>query len=85
MIFCAHCGELIEGPTRTEGLHDECAFRLAAGSLGHLQRICSCYVPGSIVGDPPGMTARQAAQAALEHYRKQAVQPLQTYVHKHRN
>jgi hypothetical protein len=34
--------------------------------VAHILRRCSCYSPGSELGDPPGFTKRQAAKAALD-------------------
>lgn len=47
-------------------MHQECAYRAVAGSLGHISRQCGCYVPGSQERDPEGMTVREAAKAAWE-------------------
>jgi hypothetical protein len=49
-------------------MHRECGFRQVGGSVAHLSGFCSCFVPGSNAGDPPGMTKRQAARAALDLY-----------------
>lgn len=46
-------------------VHYECAFRSIMGSVAHIQRRCSCFVAGSEAEDPPGMTRRQAALAAV--------------------
>lgn len=45
-------------------LHRECFFRSLFGSVGHQKKTCSCY--GGEEDDPPGMSKRQAALAALE-------------------
>lgn len=81
IIVCLWCGEVFTGDElanaqaiayftaeghRTRYFHHECGFRTAMGSLAHMQRRCSCY--GGSEDDPPGMTKRQAAQAALEAY-----------------
>lgn len=70
---CAHCGEEIKegerAPVFGSDLHHECSFRLAIGSVGHIRGKCECY--GGNEGDPPDMTLRQAAQAALETFREQ--------------
>lgn len=67
---CDYCGEKILPGERalTEGsnFHHECLFRAGAGSLGHLQKRCSCH--GGTEEDPPGLTRRQAAAAALAYY-----------------
>ncbi len=65
---CHWCEEPVtdaDPPVNASGsLHRECAYRAACGSLAHLMRKCSCYVPGSQEGDPEGMTKREAARAA---------------------
>ena len=43
--------------------HQECLLREVIGSVGHLQKLCSCY--GGEMEDPPGMTKREAAKAAV--------------------
>jgi len=80
---CTWCGEEVldgEGLTidviTTTGieprwLHDECDARSVIGSLAHVERRCSCYVAGSDEGDPPDMTTREAAQAALAAWLRQ--------------
>ena len=70
MNICQYCGEPIlpeeEGHSpRVPGHHRECAFRAVGGSVAHIERRCSCFVPGSTENDPPGMTLRQAAEAAI--------------------
>ncbi len=69
---CLRCHEPILSTDRVDDsgrdLHYECAARMAVGSLAHVQCRCSCYVPGADEHDPPGMTRRQAAKAALDAY-----------------
>lgn len=48
-------------------LHEDCAIRLFTGSVGHQLKKCSCY--GGSEEDPIGLTARQAAKKAAEHFR----------------
>jgi len=74
---CAHCTEpILEGEERmpfNAGLvlmHRNCGLRGIIGSLAHLQGRCSCFVPGSTAGDPEGMTLRQAADAAVEEWKR---------------
>jgi hypothetical protein len=68
---CAWCEEVITekdqgvANPREAPFHIECFMRTMLGSLAHLQKKCSCYVPGSTAGDPPEMSKRQAALAAL--------------------
>jgi hypothetical protein len=52
-----------------EPLHLECHMRSSIGSVGHLQRRCSCY--GGHEGDPRGMSKREAARAAYWLFLKQ--------------
>lgn len=69
MTACKRCGEGFAPGDRTRTMgnaryHLECAFRVVVGSVGHILRRCPCY--GGTEDDPPGMTKRQAAQAAFE-------------------
>jgi hypothetical protein len=70
MKKCFYCDEGVEpnGGTRVGGhhAHVECALRSVVGSLGHLQKKCSCY--GGTEEDPPEMTRREAAKAASDYY-----------------
>lgn len=70
-MTCVWCGEPMADTvagmaiqTNMAAMHTECAYRAVAGSVAHLEKRCSCYVPGSEEGDPPGMTKREAASAA---------------------
>lgn len=51
--------------------HDDCRFRQFIGSLAHLRHECSCFVKGSTCTDPPEMTLREAASAAVAEWRRQ--------------
>lgn len=66
-MMCEYCGEPISESERNEqpDYHRECAFRTIAGSVAHIERRCGCYVRGSVENDDPGLTKREAAQAAL--------------------
>jgi hypothetical protein len=46
-------------------MHVECLLRLTIGSVAHIERRCGCYVAGSTESDPPHMTLREAARAAM--------------------
>jgi len=73
MNNCIYCHEPIHIDDRTLGQppsHMECGLRMALGSVAHVRRRCGCYVPGSTEEDPPGMTRRQAAKAAVEAMRE---------------
>jgi hypothetical protein len=48
--------------------HLNCFMRQTIGSVAHQLKQCRCYVPGSTEEDPPGMTKRQAADAAVAVY-----------------
>jgi hypothetical protein len=49
-----------------QAIHIECGLRSAIGSVGHQRRLCSCH--GGDQEDPPGMTRREAARAAMEYF-----------------
>lgn len=76
-MACRHCGErfaegdmgmIDEGGT---ALHYECSMRLVIGSVGHQHKTCFCY--GGDHEDPPGMTKREAARAALRLFEQSAL------------
>jgi len=72
---CEHCGEEVLASQRSSSfinqwVHHECGFRMIIGSVAHVEGRCSCYMPGSCETDPPGLTPRQAAQAALDAWHK---------------
>jgi len=79
---CFLCDEAIGPDDQTEDVnlagtglvpvHFECSARGAIGSVGHQKKRCSCY--GGTEDDPPGMTKRQAARAALDHFRNGGLQ-----------
>jgi hypothetical protein len=68
---CFHCGETVlpvddrvacaNGPVA----HRNCFLRGVIGSVAHLLQKCRCFVPGSTLCDPEGMSRRQAADAAV--------------------
>lgn len=70
-MTCQWCGEPLEDYERhplfdKEPMHYVCFFRSVAGSVAHIEGRCSCCIVGSEEGDPPGMSKREAAQAAFE-------------------
>ena len=77
--ICQHCGEGIDpGDDRpvpvvnAEGIftahrHWQCALRAITGGLNHLRGLCSCC-GGTEPPDPPEMTLREAAIAAVDHW-----------------
>lgn len=72
---CFYCHEPVlpgeeSGIVTNAASHRECAFRSVAGSLAHMERRCGCFVPGSEEGDPPGLTLRQGARAALDAFKR---------------
>lgn len=70
--LCAWCVEP-KDPNLPGSMHPECTFRAVCGSVAHIEGRCSCFVPGSTETDPPGMTKRQAARAAVEARRRRHV------------
>lgn len=74
-MTCAWCDEPVSPlglhpAFQGEPMHIECGFRSACGSVAHIEHRCGCYVPGSEEGDPPGMTKRQAARAAMDAFKR---------------
>lgn len=67
--LCEWCGESVlpdeQQVSFTQPMHRECGFRSVAGSVGHILRRCSCCSKESNLGDPPGLTQREAARAAF--------------------
>lgn len=49
--------------------HQECMLRQVVGSVGHQKHLCSCDGGPGLMDDPPGMTLREAARAALRLFR----------------
>jgi hypothetical protein len=77
MRTCVWCTEPIEAGERCWRFangplaHRVCALRQVIGSVAHLERRCSCYVPGADEGDPEGLTRREAAGAAVTAWMRQ--------------
>jgi len=70
LMNCVWCDEPI-GPGEISNLrntHRECALRMIRGSVAHIERRCGCFVEGSRLGDPPGVSKREAARAAAEAF-----------------
>lgn len=69
---CAYCGEPLHaarhGIMTASGLsyHRECFHRLCFGSIAHHMGECSCFIPGSTLTDPPGLSLHEAALLAFE-------------------
>lgn len=69
---CQHCGEpILLSEDFCHSVHRECAARMVIGSVAHIERRCGCYVSGSMEGDPPEATRREAARAALNAWQRQ--------------
>jgi hypothetical protein len=72
---CAWCGEpvvpgefgvvmpYLGGDVQEVAIHRECHLRQVLGSVGHQKGKCACFGGGE--DDPPGMTRRDAARAAV--------------------
>jgi hypothetical protein len=75
MSVCMWCGEPVTetdecAPIAGGQMHRECGIRMILGSVAHLDRRCSCFRKGDNCedgepGDPPGMSRREAARAAV--------------------
>lgn len=68
---CLYCAEMIlpwELAPMEQPHHRECALRCVIGSVAHLKGECSCVDTRSEEGDPPDMTKREAARAAVILY-----------------
>ena len=75
-VPCGYCEEAVTAEDRgctipdADGgelpYHFECHIRLAIGSVAHQRGQCSCS--GGRDHDPPGLTRRQAARAALDYW-----------------
>lgn len=72
---CARCGEYIRSsddgfavPVMGEPLlaayHRACFLRGIVGSVAHQKKLCACF--GGAGEDDPGLTPRQAAEAAVK-------------------
>lgn len=62
----------IPGTGLPQAYHRECFRRAMLGSIAHLERRCSCSVPGATETDPPGISKREAARLVerwVEHNR----------------
>lgn len=75
MNRCTYCDEpVLPGEQHLsfhgEPMHQECGFRSVVGSVAHVLKRCHCYKLGSKLNDPPGMTKREAARAALNLFRQ---------------
>ena len=84
-VACGHCGEAIaaddeRSPMGGVPLHYECGVRIAVGSIAHLERRCSCFVPGSRASDPDDVSPRQAARLVVFAVRQRQPQPGESLV-----
>ena len=73
---CEYCCEPIgkndSGLVYDDGspIHRNCHLRQVIGPVAHIELRCGCFVKGSTEADPPGMTRRQAADAAVEAFER---------------
>lgn len=56
--------------TDTVAEHRECFLRGIFGSVGHQRGLCTCNGGPGTMDDPPGMTAREAARAAVKEFER---------------
>ncbi len=47
--------------------HRECLFRVVSGGANHVKGLCGCH-GGTEPPDPPGLSRRDAARAALSEF-----------------
>lgn len=59
-----------EDGARAVAEHRECFLRAIFGSVGHQRGLCICNGGPGVMDDPPGMTAREAARAAVEEWER---------------
>lgn len=73
---CLWCAEPVS-PEETDPVclfyHRECQLRSTLGSVGHQLRRCPCY--GGDLEDPPELSKRDAARAAVLLHRALAGRP----------
>lgn len=71
---CVHCHEPLQAGDDLVAmgealLHRECAVRMVVGGVNHQNGTCSCC-GGDQQPDPPNLTTREAARAALAYFRR---------------
>lgn len=71
---CLHCEEAIDAdaegmimPPAMRPIHRECLLRTVLGSVGHQKKTCHCH--GGTEEDPPGLSKRDAARAAVAYWK----------------
>lgn len=73
-LYCNWCAEPMSPAITQVGevldMHPECKIRSFIGGVNHLQRLCACF-GGHLPSDPPGMTTREAALAAVAYWKAQ--------------
>ena len=73
---CNWCEEKIEaqdnGVVYSHGpvAHRNCFLRQINGSVAHVLKMCSCYVPGASEDDPPELTKRESANLVVDILRE---------------
>jgi hypothetical protein len=80
LLECPYCeepivaGDLVHGISMIEtggayfaSVHQECFLRQIIGGVNHLKRHCICC-GGSEPPDPPGLSRREAARAAVRYW-----------------
>jgi hypothetical protein len=74
ILRCPYCDEPNDAPNEhmphMRAHHRECILRMALGSAAHIEERCSCYVPGSIEGDAPGLSLREGARLAVAAWKQ---------------
>lgn len=72
---CFRCGEPVLPTDKRHyymnvpaPVHQACFMRPIIGSVAHIEKRCSCFVPGADENDDPALSIRQAAEAALARW-----------------
>jgi hypothetical protein len=75
--ICAYCTEAITAEDSgvvyddlVSTLHLECHLRGVYGSVAHIEGRCGCFVRGSTEHDPPGLSYREGARAAVKAWER---------------
>lgn len=64
--------EVAVGQEVADVWHHECYLRVIHGGVNHQAQLCTCY-GGTLDSDPPEMTRREAARAAMRYAAREAV------------
>lgn len=60
------------GKSEVRAVHAWCQLRSVAGSIGHLLKLCTCFLPAddeNAFHDPPGLSRQEAALEVWNYIR----------------